>query len=212
MLNFYVGYDYLSTRKRWEVYEFITLPSFGFDTYFNGVVDLYEFPSSYISFEGSGYTLIAEYQKFFQSLLLKIRLGKHQLNGLGTYNLEAWDNLNSTGINYYFKYRITYFKKLEGFSYSIRLGIFSKNFKSSQSIVFIEYFHREYIPSSIQYKNNEIFFLSTQNVYLNINGVDNTGDFRSQLFVNYVNHFYPRKIKYEDINVISIGIEDKAFY
>jgi len=209
LLNFYVGYDYTNNKKKWEVYEFLTLPLFGFDTYLNGVVDQNEVPSSYISFEGSGYTLIAEYQKIFQPFILKIRLGTHQLKGLGTYNLEAWDNLNSTN----FKYRISYFNKLEGFSYSIRLGIFNENLKSFQSIAFIEYLHREYIPSSIQYKNNEIFFLSNQNTYFNINGVDIVGgDFRTQLFVNFVNHFYPSKIKYEDINVISIGIELKAFY
>ncbi len=215
LLNFYVGYDYMNNKKRWEVYEFFTLPLFGFDTYFNGVVDQNEVPSSYISFKGSGYILIAEHQKFFQSLLLKIRLGTHQLEGLGTYNLEAWDNLNPTNLELtgnYFKYRITYFKKLEGFSYSIRLGIFDRNLKSFQSIVFIEYFHREYMLSSIQYKNSEIFFLSNQNNYFNINSVDIIGNFYSQLFVYFVNHFYPSKTKYEDINLISIGIELKAFY
>jgi hypothetical protein len=187
---------------------------------------------SSMSFQGNGPLLVMEYERMFQDIYFRLRLGISQLKGYSDidyyhnlyysydinnpiyYNLN--NIINQIDIEFY-ENHINSQYNLKGYFYNLHLG---KMFSSMHEVYF-EYTYKNSSVSSSSIKDHKVMEISNSLYlfYFNGFGVSNTGQLpmNNIQFLFYLSLFHqiggipqigdiPIKKNFEDLSIIRIGI------
>jgi hypothetical protein len=193
--------------------------------------DLVDSGSS-MSFQGNGPLLVMEYERMFQDIYFRLRLGISQLKGYSDidyyhnlyysydinnpiyYNLN--NIINQIDIEFY-ENHINSQYNLKGYFYNLHLG---KMFSSGNE-VYVEYTYKNSSVSSSSIKNHEVMAISNSLYFFYFNGfnVSNTDtrlDINALFFLSLFHQIggipqigdIPIKKNFEDLSIIRIGIRE----
>jgi hypothetical protein len=171
-----------------------------------------------------------EYERMFQDIYFRLRLGISQLKGYSDidyyHNLYYIYDINTIYNNFniinqidikFYENHINSQYNLKGYFYNLHLG---KMFSSGNE-VYVEYTYKNSSVSSSSIKNHEVMEISNSLYFFYFNGfnVSNTG-----FIININNLFYlslfhqiegipqigdiPIKKNFEDLSIIRIGIRE----
>jgi hypothetical protein len=187
---------------------------------------------SSMSFQGNGPLLVMEYERMFEDIYFRLRLGISQLKGYSDidyyhnlyysydinnpiyYNLN--NIINQIDIEFY-ENHINSQYNLKGYFYNLHLG---KMFSSGNE-VYVEYTYKNSSVSSSSIKNHEVMAISNSLYFFYFNGfsVSNTGtilDINKLFFLSLFHQIggipqigdIPIKKNFEDLSIIRIGIRE----
>jgi hypothetical protein len=193
--------------------------------------DLFDSGSS-MSFQGNGPLLVMEYERMFQDIYFRLRLGISQLKGYSDidyyhnlyysydinnpiyYNLN--NIINQIDIEFY-ENHINSQYNLKRYFYNLHLG---KMFSSGNE-VYVEYTYKNSSVSSSSIKNHEVMAISNSLYFFYFNGfnVSNTDtrlDINALFFLSLFHQIggipqigdIPIKKNFEDLSIIRIGIRE----
>ncbi len=185
----------------------------------NGVVS-----GSSMSFQGNSPLLVMEYERMFQDIYFRLRLGISHLKGYSDidykYNNninQIYNNINQIDIEFY-ENHINSQYNLKGYFYNLHLG---KMFSSINDEVYVEYMYKNSSVSSSSIKNHEVKARSNSLYFFYSNGFidSNTGtilDINKLFFLSLFHQIggipqignIPIKKNFEDLSIIRIGIRD----
>ncbi|MCX7811459.1 MAG: hypothetical protein N2247_11145, partial [Leptospiraceae bacterium] len=180
---------------------------------------------------GNSPLLVMEYERMFQDIYFRLRLGISHLKGYSDidykYNNninQIYNNINQIDIEFY-ENHINSQYNLKGYFYNLHLG---KMFSSINEVyeevyeVYVEYMYKNSRVSSSSIKNHEVNAISNSLYFFYSNGfiVSNTGttilDINKLFFLSLFHQIggipqigdIPIKKNFEDLSIIRIGIRD----
>jgi hypothetical protein len=174
-----------------------------------------------MSFQGNSPLLVMEYERMFQDIYFRLRLGISHLKGYSDIDYYYFNNYNviDNQIDKFYENHINSQYNLKGYFYNLHLG---KMFSSINDEVYVEYMYKNSSVSSSSIKNHEVKARSNSLYFFYSNGfiVSNTGttilDINKLFFLSLFHQIggipqigdIPIKKNFEDLSIIRIGIRD----
>jgi hypothetical protein len=179
---------------------------------------------SSMSFQGNGPLLVMEYERMFQDIYFRLRLGISQLKGYSDIdyyhnlyyiydiNNPIYNNLNNI-INQidieFYENHINSQYNLKGYFYNLHLG---KMFSSGNE-VYVEYTYKNSSVSSSSIKNHEVMEISNSLYFFYFNGFSGSNVIKDANVYVLIFLFdqigdIPIKKNFEDLSIIRIGIRE----
>jgi hypothetical protein len=106
-------------------------------------------------FQGNAPLLVMEYERMFQDIYFRLRLGISQLKGYSDIDYN-YNNIKKNDINKFYENHINSQYNLKGYFYNLHLG---KMFSSGNE-VYVEYTYKNLSVSSSSIKNHEVMAIS----------------------------------------------------
>jgi len=164
------------------------------------------FSRSFLSvlFKGNAPLLVMEYERMFQDIYFRLRLGISQLKGYSDIHYYHNNIIDSE----FYENHINSQYNLKGYFYNLHL---SKMFSSGNE-VYVEYTYKNSSVSSSSIKNHEVMEISNSLYFFYFNGfgVSNVTTENAYVFFFLLDQIgnIPIKKNFEDLSIIRIGIRD----
>jgi hypothetical protein len=158
-------------------------------------------------FQGNAPLLIMEYERMFQDIYFRLRLGISQLKGYSDIDYN-YNNINQIDIKFYENYIKSQYN-LKGYFYNLHLG---KMFSSGNE-VYVEYTYKNSSVSSSSIKNHEVMEISNSLYFFYFNGfgvsnvIKDANTYMGFFLFDQIGDI-PIKKNFEDLSIIRIGIRD----
>jgi hypothetical protein len=220
--NVYLGWENYNIRYEWAINIFykslLSNQSLSlFDSLETFFISDSGFSRSFLSmlFQGNAPLLVMEYERMFEDIYFRLRLGISQLKGDSDIDYN-YNNINQIDIKFY-ENHINSQYNLKGYFYNLHLG---KMFSSGNE-VYVEYTYKNSSVSSSSIKNHEVMAISNSLYFFYFNGfnVSNTDtrlDINALFFLSLFHQIggipqigdIPIKKNFEDLSIIRIGIRE----
>ena len=155
-------------------------------------------------FKGNAPLLVMEYERMFQDIYFRLRLGISQLKGYSDIHYYHNNIIDSE----FYENHINSQYNLKGYFYNLHLG---KMFSSGNE-VYVEYTYKNSSVSSSSIKNHEVMEISNSLYFFYFNGfgVSNVTTENAYVFFFLLDQIgnIPIKKNFEDLSIIRIGIRD----
>ena len=209
--NVYLGWENYNIRYEWGINIFFesllsnqSLSLFNSEeTFFNSDSGL---SRSFLSmlFQGNAPLLVMEYERMFEDIYFRLRLGISQLKGYSDIHYYHNNIIDSE----FYENHINSQYNLKGYFYNLHLG---KMFSSGNE-VYVEYTYKNSSVSSSSIKNHEVMAIrnSLYFFYFNGFGVSNVTTENAYVFFFLLDQIgnIPIKKNFEDLSIIRIGIRE----
>jgi hypothetical protein len=179
---------------------------------------------SSMSFQGNSPLLVMEYERMFQDIYFRLRLGISHLKGYSDidYYYNLYDLLNTYDINIINQIDINFYENhinsqynLKGYFYNLHLG---KMF-SSINEVYVEYTYKNSSASSSSIKDHKVMEISNSLYFFYFNGFSVSNAIKDANVLFFLSLFHqiggipqigdiPIKKNFEDLSIIRIGIRE----